>query len=111
MSDAFFAGGHATQVLAKLASRADAVLVSDEPVNDFQLQPGGLIRLRLQFGSDHAYHIVPFHYVGVVREFPTAPRDSFFVANASFVAQQTASPAYQTVLVRARGSPPVVASE
>jgi putative ABC transport system permease protein len=111
MSDAFFAGGHASQVLAKLAARPDALLVSNETVRDFQLQPGDLIRLRLQFPSDHAYHIVPFHYVGIVREFPTAPKDSFFVANASYVAQATGSPAYETLLIRTSGSPPAVASE
>jgi putative ABC transport system permease protein len=111
MSDAFFAGGHATQVLAQLAARPDAVLVSDETVKDFQLQLGDLIRLQLTFAGDHAYHVVPFHYVGVVREFPTAPKDSFFVANASYVATKTGSPAFQTLLVRANGSPPQVASE
>ena len=111
MSDAFFGGGHASQVLAGLASQPDAVLVSDETVHDFQLQPGDLLRLRLQFAADHAYHIVQFHYVGIVREFPTAPRDSFLVANASYVAQQTGSSAFQTLLVRTSGSPPAVAAE
>jgi putative ABC transport system permease protein len=111
MSDAFFAGGHASQVLATLRSRPDGVLVSDETVRDFQLSPGDLIRLRLQFASDHQYHIVPFHYVGIVREFPTAPRDSFFVANASYVARATGTPAFQTLLVKTNGSPPAVAAE
>ncbi len=111
MSDAFFAGGNASHVLAQLAARPDAVLVSDETVHDFQLQPGDLIRLRLQFVGDHAYHIVPFHYVGIVREFPTAPRDSFFVANASYVATATGTPAYQTVLVKTGASPAAVAAE
>ncbi|MDP9343420.1 MAG: FtsX-like permease family protein [Actinomycetota bacterium] len=111
ISDAFFAGGHASQVLAALARRPDAVLVSDETVRDFQLQPGDLIRLRMQFASDNAYHIVPFHYVGIVREFPTAPRDSFFVANASYVAKATGSPAYQTLLIKTNASPPAVASQ
>ena len=110
MSDAFFQGGHASAVLAALASRPDAVLVSDETVKDYQLRPGDMIRLRLQSASDHAYHLVPFHYVGIVREFPTAPRDSFFVANASYVARTTGSPAYQVMLVRASGSPPAVAA-
>jgi putative ABC transport system permease protein len=109
ISDAFFAGGNARAVLAALASRPDAVLVSDETVRDYQLQPGGLIRLRLQFASDHAYHVVPFHYVGIVREFPTAPRDSFFVANASYLARVTGSPAYQVMLSRVSGSPPAIA--
>jgi putative ABC transport system permease protein len=111
MSGAFFAGGQPTAVLAALAARPDAVLVSDETVRDYQLQPGGLLRLRLQSARDHAYHVVPFHYVGIVREFPTAPRDSFFVANASYVARATGSAAHQDLLVRANGSPPAVASE
>lgn len=111
MSDAFFQGGNSKAVLAALAARPDAVLVSDETVRDYQLSPGGLIRLRLQFASDHAYHIVPFHYVGIVREFPTAPRDSFFVANASYVGRMTGSPAYQVMLTRVSGSPPAIAAK
>jgi putative ABC transport system permease protein len=109
VSDAFFSGGSASQVLAALAARPDAALVSDETVHDFQLHPGDLVRLRLQSASDHRYHIVPFHYVGIVREFPTAPRDSFIVANASYVAQKTGSAAAQTLLVKTSGSPPRVA--
>ncbi len=109
MSDAFFAGGTADSLLATLAARPDAVLVSDETVHDFQLHTGDLVRLRLQSGVDHRYHVVPFHYVGIVREFPTAPRDSFIVANGAYVAQRTASAAAQTLLVRTSASPPAVA--
>jgi putative ABC transport system permease protein len=109
LSDAFFAGGHASDVLATLAAHPDAALVSDETVRDFQLQLGDLVRLRLQFASDQRYHVVPFHYAGIVREFPTAPHDSFIVANASYVAQRTGSAAVQTLLVRTNESPPVVA--
>lgn len=111
MSDAFFANGDAKAALELLASRPDAILVSDETVLDFQLQPGDLLRLRLQFASDHAYHVVAFHYVGIVREFPTAPRDSFLVANASYVARTTGSAAWQTLLIRTAGSPPTVAGQ
>ena len=111
MSDAFFQGGNASGVLAALASRPDAVLVSAETVANYQLRPGDLLRLRMQSARDHAYHIVPFHYAGVVREFPTAPRDSFFIANASYVARATGSPAYQDMLIRANGPPPAVARE
>src|SRR5690348_9433285 len=111
MSDAFFLGGNAAGVLAALASHPDAVLVSAETVANYQLRPGDLLRLRMQSARDHAYHIVPFHYAGVVREFPTAPRDSFFIANASYVAQATGSPAYQDMLIRANGPPPAVARE
>ena len=111
MSDAFFAGGNASQVLAMLRAHPDGALVSDETVHDFQLRPGDLLRLRLQFASDHRYHVVPFHYVGIVREFPTAPRDSFIVANGSYVGGRTGSSAPQTLLVKASGSPPAVARE
>ncbi len=97
-------------MLASLAARPDAVLVSAETVRDYQLRPGGLIRLRLQFASDHAYHVVPFRYVGIVREFPTAPHDSFFVANASYIAKMTGSPAYQVMLSKVSGSPPAIAA-
>ena len=31
---------------------------------------------------------MPFHYEGVAKEFPTAPKDSFFVANQSYIAAQ-----------------------
>jgi putative ABC transport system permease protein len=110
MSNAFFGNGNAQQTLATLAARPDAVLVSDETVHDFQLQPGDLLRLRLQTAADNAYHVIPFHYVGVAREFPTAPHDSFLVANAAYVAKATGSPAVQTLLVRTSQSPPVVAA-
>ena len=109
MSDAFFAGGDARATLSTLASTPDGVLVAEETVHDYQLQLGDTIRLRLQFARYHAYHTVPFTYVGVAREFPTAPRDSFLVANASYVAQTTGSGADQTLLVRTDSSPPGVA--
>jgi putative ABC transport system permease protein len=106
MSDAFFQGGTAAQVLGRLASTPDGVLVSDETVKDFQLQLGDTLRLRLQ-GTDHAYHEVAFHYVGVAREFPTAPHDSFLVANAAYVAKATGVPGAETLLVKTTASSPV----
>ncbi len=110
MSNAFFAGGNAAQTLGTLSSTPNGLLVSEETVHDFQLQPGDTVRLRLQFASDHAYHVVPFTYVGVAREFPTAPHDSFLVANARYVAQATGSSAVQTVLIRTVAAPPAVAA-
>jgi putative ABC transport system permease protein len=94
----------ADQALAALASRPDALLVSAETVNDFQLAKGDLIKLRLQDAGTQQYTTVPFHYVGVVNEFPTAPKDSFLVANASYVAAQTGSDAVGTFLVDTGGS-------
>ncbi len=109
MSNAFFGSGTATQVLATLAATPNGVLVSDETVISFQLKPGDTLQLRLQF-ADHQYHTVPFVYVGIAREFPTAPHDSFLIANSSYVAAQTGNPAAQTLLIKTNGSPPAVAA-
>jgi putative ABC transport system permease protein len=103
LQDAYFQGATAAESMARLASRPDAVLVSAETVNDFQLNPGDLIRLRLQDARTQTYQSVAFHYVGIVNEFPTAPKDSFLVANADYVAQQTGSDAVGTFLVNTGG--------
>jgi putative ABC transport system permease protein len=104
MSDAYFAGGNAKATLNILSQHPDGVLVSEETRRDYQLHQGDLLKLRLQFASDHQYHIVPFRFIGVVREFTTAPRDSFLVANASYIAQKTGTDAKEIVLIRAKSN-------
>jgi putative ABC transport system permease protein len=111
MSDAYFQSAGAGATLAQLAATPDGVLVSEETVSDYQLNPGDLINLRLQSAVDHQYHIVAFHFIGVVREFPTAPRDSFLVANAAYVAAQTNSNAADILLLRAARDPALLATE
>jgi putative ABC transport system permease protein len=103
LQDSYFQQATADQALAGLRSRPDGVLVSAETVNDFRLGPGDLVRLRLQDARTHRYVVVPFHYVGIVNEFPTAPKDSFIVANAGYVAQRTHSDAVGTFLVDTGG--------
>ena len=77
LQNGWFAGGTASALMRKLASRPDGVLVSAETVHDFQLQPGNRLNLRLQHGRTKTYKTIPFRYVGVVKEFPTAPKDFF----------------------------------
>jgi putative ABC transport system permease protein len=101
IANAYFANHDASGTLATLAARRDGVLVSDETVQDFQLQLGDTLNLRLQSAADHQYHVIPFTFIGVVREFPTAPKDSFLVANADYIAEVTAADAHEVVLVRA----------
>lgn len=103
MANAYFAGGNARATLAALAKQPDGVLVAEETRNDFQLRPGDQLNLRLQFAADHQYHVVPFRFIGVVREFPTAPKDSFLVANAEYIARQSGSTAREIVLLRTNG--------
>ena len=106
LQNGWFAGGSAHALMRSLAQRPDGVLVSEETVKDFQLQPGDLLRLRLQDGRTKQLKTVPFHYIGVAKEFPTAPRDSFFVANQSYVARATGNDAVGAFLVQTDGSDP-----
>ncbi len=109
LSNAYFAGVTVDNALARLRSRPDALFVSQETVNDYQLKLGDPVKLRLVDATDHQYRIVPFTFVGVVREFPTAPKDSFLVANADYVAARTHSGAAEVVLLRVAGQPKDVA--
>ena len=108
MSNAYFGGGDAQATLGALSTHPDGVLVSEETVRDFQLQVGDRINLRLQSAKDNRYHAVPFTFVGVAREFPTAPKDSFLVANAGYIAQQTGTGAAETVLLKTSDAAGVV---
>lgn len=110
ISNAYFANHDAAKTLAQLADTPDGVLVSQETVNDFQLQPGDRLNLRLQSASDHQYHVIPFRFVGIAREFPTAPKDSFLVANANYIASKTGSDAAEVVLLRTSGDAEAVAA-
>lgn len=103
LQDAYFAGGSAKSLMNKLAARPDSLLVSQETVKDFQLAPGDTVNLRLQDSRTKTLHTVPFHYAGVVKEFPTAPKDSFFVANAGYIARTTGSDAIGAFLIDTGG--------
>lgn len=110
LQDAYFSGGTAQQLVARLARQPDGILVSEETARDFQLQPGDHLTLRLQNERSGQYAPVQFRYAGIAREFPTAPRDSFLVANAAYVARMTGSDAVGSFLINTDGtSAPLVA--
>lgn len=111
LSNAYFTGLSASEALHRLQNTPDGVLVSAETVNDFQLKIGDRINLRLMDAKDHQYHAVPFTFIGIVREFPTAPKDSFLVANAAYLAKTTHDPAAEYVLMKAAGKPAALARE
>ena len=76
---------------------------SDEKAAKVKEWTQSLFTLRLQKGAHGEYVAVPFHYAGVVNEFPTAPTDSFLVANAAYVAQATGSSDIGELLVDTGG--------
>ncbi|MGY2895853.1 FtsX-like permease family protein [Deinococcus sp. UYEF24] len=110
LSNSYFTSLTARQAMARLQSRPDALFVSQETVNDYQLRLGDPVRLRLQ-KPDHQYHVVSFTFVGVVREFPTAPKDSFLIANVGYLASQTGIPAREVALLQASGDAVGVATQ
>ncbi|MDT5070405.1 MAG: putative transport system permease protein, partial [Mycobacterium sp.] len=103
LQDSYFQGGTVKSLMSTLASKPDSILVSAETVSDFQLVVGDTIKLRMPNATTHQPITVPFRYVGVVTEFPTAPKDSFFVANAGYVAQRTGTDAVGAFLVDTGG--------
>ncbi|MDX3746479.1 ABC transporter permease [Streptomyces sp. AK08-02] len=104
LQDAYFSGGTAGQLMRRLTQRPDNLLVSAETVHDFKLSPGDTVNLRIQDARTRALRTVPFHYAGIVKEFPTAPKDSFFVANAAYVAKATGSDAVGAFLADTGGT-------
>ena len=109
LQDAFTPGSSVRTVLKSLANTPDGALLSQETLHDYQLHPGDLVRLRLK-DARGSYATVPFHVVGVVTEFATAPRDSFVLANRSYLASMTGLLAVQTLLVRTDKPKQVAAS-
>ncbi|HEY3630310.1 MAG TPA: ABC transporter permease [Jatrophihabitantaceae bacterium] len=103
LQDAYFRGGSAAALMGQLNAHPDSILVSAETVKDFQLHPGDTLNLRLVDNRTHHQRAVPFHYVGIVAEFPTAPKDSFFVANADYIARMSGSSAVGAFLVDTGG--------
>src|SRR5206468_1080412 len=100
-----FLGGGAREQLRRLRSRPDAILVSRETVTDYSLRQGDLLRLRVLDHRSGRFRVVPFHVVGIVQEFPAAPRDSFMVTNLPYLLQASHDPGPNVVLVRSTGDP------
>ena len=109
LADSYFADGGARLALKKLADQPDGVLVSDETVADFQLNRGDQLNLRLK--DTHDSVVVPFRFVGVVREFPTAPKDSFLIVNSAYLASHAETGWQWTILIRSNSDPRLLARE
>jgi putative ABC transport system permease protein len=99
LQDAFTPGSSVKALLGRLASTPDGALISQETLHDYQLHTGDAVRLRLKNAAG-TYNTVRFHVVGVVTEFATAPRDSFVLANRSYLTAATGLSDVQTLLVR-----------
>jgi putative ABC transport system permease protein len=109
LRDSYFLHSTAQQVLDRLRATPDGIAVSKETITDFSLKLGDLLRLRVLDQQTGKFHVVPFHVAGIVQEFPSAPKDSFMVANLTYLESVTHAGGPNVVFAKAGGYPPDVA--
>jgi putative ABC transport system permease protein len=110
LRDSYFLGGSAAQMLARLRSTPDGILVSKETITDYSLRVGDLLKLRVLDRASGRFTVAPFHVVGIVQEFPSAPRDSFMVANLAQLERVTHGTGPNVAFVKAKGDASLLAS-
>ena len=111
LRDSYFLGGTASQMMSRLQQTPDGIMVSLETINDYSLKQGDLLKLRVLDQRTGHFHVVPFHVVGTVQEFPSAPRDSFMVANLSYLQSASHAPGPNVVFAKTSGDPRAVAQQ
>jgi putative ABC transport system permease protein len=111
LRDSYFLAGSAGQMLQRLRTIRDGILVSKETITDYSLNLGDLLRLRVLDHRTGRFRVAPFHVIGIVQEFPSAPRDSFMVTNLSYLEQVTHDSGPNVLFVRAAGNPTVLARQ
>ncbi|MEA2471609.1 MAG: putative transport system permease protein [Thermoleophilaceae bacterium] len=108
LRDSYFIGLDAKQALQRLRTTPDGILVGKETITDYSLKTGDLLRLRVLDRQTGKFHVVPFHVVGVVQEFPSAPKDSFMVTNEAYLGAASHSGGPNVVFARTGGDPAAV---
>jgi putative ABC transport system permease protein len=112
LRDSYFlgAGAGAATMMERLREDPSGILVSKETITDYSLKEGDLLRLRVLDHRSGRFHVVPFHVVGTVQEFPSAPRDSFMVANLAYLSAADHAGGPNTVFAGATETPSAVAA-
>jgi putative ABC transport system permease protein len=111
LRDSYFLGGTASQMMSRLQQTRDGIMVSLETINDYSLKQGDLLKLRVLNQRTGHFQVVPFHVVGTVQEFPSAPRDSFMVANLSYLESVSHAPGPNVVFAKTSGDPRAVGQQ
>jgi putative ABC transport system permease protein len=109
LRDSYFLGGSAAQSMSRLRSTPDGILVSRETITDYSLARGDLLKLRVLDRATGKFRVARFHVAGVVQEFPSAPKDSFMVANLAYLERVTNGSGPNAVFAKASGDPRAVA--
>jgi putative ABC transport system permease protein len=109
LRDSYFLGGSASQTMQRLRTTPDGILVSKETITDYSLARGDLLKLRVLDHKTGKFKVAPFHVVGIVQEFPSAPKDSFMVTNLNYLEQVTNGTGPNVVFAKAPNNPAAVA--
>jgi putative ABC transport system permease protein len=108
LRDSYFIGGSAGELMGRLRTTPDGILVSRETITDYSLRTGDLLKLRVLDRSTGSFRVVRFQVVGVVQEFPSAPKDSFMVTNLAYLEHVTHDPGPNVVFIKTSGDPSAV---
>jgi putative ABC transport system permease protein len=111
LRDSYFLGDSAASAIARLRATADGILVGKETIADYSLHRGDLLKLRVLDRRDGRFRVVPFHVAGVVQEFPSAPKDSFMVANLAYLQRVSHGSGPNAIFAKASGDPASVARD
>lgn len=109
LRDSYFLGSSVDGAMRGLRSSTDGILVSKETIADYSLRLGDLLRLRVLDRQSGHFRTAGFHVVGIVQEFPSAPRDSFMVVNARYLQSLNAAGGPDVVFAKTSGDPAAVA--
>lgn len=110
LRNSYFLGVSADEALRRLRTTPDGILVSRETITDYQLRVGDLLKLRVLDHATGKFRVAPFHVVGIVQEFPSAPKDSFMVTNLGYLEQVTHGSGPNVLIARTSGDAASVAS-
>jgi putative ABC transport system permease protein len=109
LRDSYFLGDSAATATARLRATPDGILVGRETITDYSLHRGDLLKLRVLDRRDGRFRVVAFHVAGVVQEFPSAPKDSFMVANLAYLQRVSHGSGPNVIFAKASGDPATVA--
>lgn len=109
LSDAFFQSGTAEETMNRLAATPNGILVSAETAKDYSIVVGDRMMIRIYHQDSQTYRDTQFTIVGVAKEFPTAPKDAFLVANLPALLHATADPSPSFFLLKAHDDPAALA--
>jgi putative ABC transport system permease protein len=65
-----------------------------------------MLRLRVLDRQTSKFKVVPFHVVGVVQEFPSAPKDSFMITNQAYLGAASHSGGPNVIFAKTGGADP-----